>query len=118
MASAPAGDGIGGLCDRLEALREAIGDSPAFRVVGFEQGTDEPEWVYARFDDEGQSLFAECYGVDAAALIVAAVNALGTLTAIARTAQSVRTALDQWGDDLTTAQVRALRAALADDGQA
>jgi hypothetical protein len=79
------------LLDELDQLRAAIGDSPAFPVTGFVRDDYE---VMAKFDDGGLAVFAECYGTDAAALIVAAVNALPQLTAALR---EVLELADRWG---------------------
>ncbi len=80
------------LLDQVDALHAAIGDSPAFRVIGFQQDDED---VLAQFDDGGTGVFAECYGTDAAALIVAAVNALPALVAALR---AVLELADQWDD--------------------
>ena len=104
----------GTLLDRLEEARNSIGDSPAFRVVGFDQGTDEPEWVYARFDDGGQSLFAECYGTDAAELIAATLQALPELIRLARDGLALRDAVLGLAEELDEQQEYVGRLTIAD----
>lgn len=73
-----------------------------------------PEYTSSIYGGDPAHLLRVASGVHPAdaALIVAAVNAVGPLTTAARVCLAARDALEQWGDDLTPEQVRALRRSL------
>jgi hypothetical protein len=101
---------LSGWLDGLTEKLAAIGDSPALRVVGFDRLGDEPEWVYARYDDDGRSLFADCYGVDAADLVASALEALPELLRLAREGEAVKRAVLELAEKLEEIDSKHFRA--------
>jgi hypothetical protein len=69
--------------DALDQAHAAI-EPPISRFAGLAVDNEYPTDVNARYADGGSAAFAECYGEDSAALIVAAVNAMPGLIAALR----------------------------------
>jgi hypothetical protein len=95
-APTPAGDGIGGLCDRLEEARKAaLPERDRYPSdPWFEESTDDPGVIEAVWSDGARMAWLECEDFGQAPLIVAAVNALPQLLAAARERDRLRAAVE------------------------